>query len=83
MMYLWKKQRLNKKIKRRGKAGDVRVGVSSLDKAAKRLSLLDKVLGLCGMRVGAYQTADLDIQGDKIVSIRLTVYFTETTKREL
>lgn len=82
-MYLWKKHKLNKKIKRRGKVGAVRVGVSSLDKAAKRLSLLDKVLRLFGMRVGAYQTADLDIQGDKIVSIRLTVYFTETTKREL
>ena len=81
MMYLWKKHKLNKKIKRRGKLGTVRVGVSSLDKAAKRLSLLDKVLGLFDMRVGAYQTADLDIQGDKIVSIRLTVYFTEHSKR--
>ena len=80
MMYLWKKYRLNKKIKRRGKSGTVRVGVSSLDKAAKRLSLLDKVLGLFGMRIGAYQTADLDIQGDKIVSIRMTVYFTEHSK---
>ena len=80
MMYLWKKHKLNKTVKRRGKSGTVRVGVSSLDKAAKRLSLLDKVLGLFGMRVGAYQTADLEVQGEKIVSIRLTVYFTETTK---
>lgn len=64
----------------RGKSDDVRVGVSSLDKAAKRLSLLDKVLGLFGMRIGAYQTTDLDIQGDKIVGIRLTVYFTEHSK---
>ena len=54
----------------RGKSDDVRVGVSSLD----------KVLGLFGMRIGAYQTADLDIQGDKIVGIRLTVYFTEHSK---
>ena len=80
MRFQWTRHKLNKRIKRRGESGTVRVGVSSLDKAAKRLSLLGKVLGLFGMSIGAYQTADLDIQGDKIVSIRLTVYFTEHSK---
>lgn len=51
------------------------IGVTSLGKAARRLEILDKVLALFGMRIGAYQTADLDVQGDLIVSVRLTVYF--------
>jgi len=53
------------------------IGVTSLSKAARRLEILDKVLALFGMRVGAYQTADLDMQGDRIVGIRMTVYFVE------
>jgi hypothetical protein len=44
-------------------------------KAARRLEILDKVLQLFGMRVGAYQNADLDIAGGKILSVRITVYF--------
>jgi hypothetical protein len=64
--------RLNKKIKR---VHQHSVGVTSMAKAARRLEILDKVLQLFGMRVGAYQTADLDIEGDKILSVRITVYF--------
>jgi hypothetical protein len=81
MTYLWAKRKLNKKIKRRHGLNSVVVGVSSLSKAGRRLTLLDKALTLFGMRIGAYQTADLDVQGDRIVSVRLTVYFTEVTKR--
>lgn len=51
------------------------IGVTSLGKAARRLEILDKVLSLFGMRIGAYQTADLDVQGDLVTSVRLTVYF--------
>ena len=46
-----------------------------MSQAARRLEILDKVLQLFGMRIGAYQTADMDIQGDTILGIRLTVYF--------
>ena len=67
-------RKLDKKVKH---VRPGRVGVTSLGKAARRLEILDKVLALFGMRVGAYQTADLDMQGDRIVSIRLTVYFME------
>lgn len=70
------KHKLNKKVKRM-KSRPTQVGVSSLGKAARRLEILDKVLTLFGMRVGAYQTADLDIQGDVIMGVRLTVYFME------
>ena len=70
--------KLNKKIKRVHLHS---VGVTSMAKAARRLELLDKVLQLFGMRVGATQTADVDIQGGRILGIRLTVYFTEGTKR--
>ena len=51
------------------------IGVKTMSKAARRLEILDKVLSLFGMRVGAYQTADLDIQGDTVLSVRITVYF--------
>lgn len=65
--------KLNKKMKH---VRPVRgIGVKTMSQAARRLEILDKVLSLFGMRVGAYQTADLDIQGDVIVSVRLTVYF--------
>ena len=65
-------RKLDKKVKR-VRCGNI--GVNSLGKVARRLEILDKVLALFGMRVGAYQTADLDVQGDLIVSIHLTVYF--------
>lgn len=65
-------RKLNKKVKRTRRS---RLGVTSLSKAARRLEILDKVLALFGMRVGAYQTADMDIQGDAITGVRLTVYF--------
>ena len=81
MMYKWIIRKLNKKTKRYCKFNATRVGVS-LNKVARRLSLLDKVLALFGMRVGAYQTADLDLQGERVVSIRLTVYFTEPVKEK-
>ena len=67
-------RKLDKKVKRLHFDS---IGVTSLSKASRRLEILDKVLALFGMRVGAYQTADLDMQGDRIVSIRLTVYFME------
>lgn len=46
-----------------------------MSQVARRLEILDKVLALFGMRVGAYQTADMDIQGDIVVGVRLTIYF--------
>ena len=67
-------RKLDKKVKR---VHSGNIGVTSLGKAARRLEILDKVLALFGMRIGAYQTADLDMQGDRIVSIRMTVYFME------
>ena len=52
-----------------------KVGVKTMSQAARRLEILDKVLALFGMRVGDYQTADMDIQGDTVVGVRLTIYF--------
>ena len=66
-------RKLNKKIKH-AKFID-KMGVKTMSQAARRLKILDKVLQLFGMRIGAYQTADMDIQGDIILGIRLTVYF--------
>lgn len=66
-------RKLDKKIKHVRPVHEI--GVTSLGKAARRLEILDKVLQLFGMRVGAYQTADLDMQGDRIMGVRLTVYF--------
>ncbi len=65
--------KLNKKAKRIKSVQEI--GVKTLGQAARRLEILDKVLSLFGMRVGAYQTADMDIQGDTILGVRLTVYF--------
>lgn len=67
-------RKLDKKVKR---AQYSKIGVTSLSKAARRLEILDKVLQLFGMRVGTYQTADMDIQGDRVINVRLTVYFVE------
>lgn len=67
-------RKLDKKVKRVRPAD---IGVTSFGKAARRLEILDKVLALFGMRVGAYQTADLDILDERIVSIHLKVYFME------
>lgn len=65
--------KLNKKVRRAKYLH--KMGVKTMGQAARRLEILDKVLSLFGMRIGAYQTADLDIQGDVILSVRLTVYF--------
>ena len=65
--------KLNKKIKHVRSVREI--GVKSMGQAARKLEILDKVLSLFGMRIGAYQTADMDIQGDTIIGIRLTVYF--------
>lgn len=66
-------RKLDKKVKR---AKPVReIGVKAIGQAVRRLEILDKVLQLFGMCVGAYQTVDMDIQGDTIMSVRLTVYF--------
>ena len=66
-------RKLNKKIKHT-KSID-KMGVETMSQAARRIEILEKVLQLFGMRIGAYQTADMDIQGDSILGIRLTVYF--------
>lgn len=66
--------KLNKKAKHIKSVQEI--GVKTLGQAARRLEILDKVLSLFGMHVGAYQTVDLDVQGDTIISVRLTVYFT-------
>lgn len=67
-------RKLGKKAKR---VHSSRIGVTSLSKAARRLEVLDKVLTLFGMRIGAYQTADLDMMDERIISIHLKVYFME------
>lgn len=66
-------RKLDKKMKRVRPVHEI--GVTSLSKVARRLELLDKVLQLFGMRIGAYQTADMDIQGGTIMGVRLTVHF--------
>lgn len=66
-------RKLNKKMKHVRPVH--KVGVKTMSQAARRLEILDKVLSLFGMRIGAYQTADLDIQADVITGIRMTVYF--------
>lgn len=72
-MYKYIIHKLNKKIKHVKPVHEI--GVKSMSQAARKLEILDKVLSLFGMRIGAYQTADMDIQGDTIIGIRLTVYF--------
>lgn len=66
-------RKLNKKMKHVRSVREI--GVKTMSQAARRLEILDKVLQLFGMRIGAYQTADMDIQGDVIMSVRMTVYF--------
>ena len=66
-------RKLDKKNKRKRKSHTI--GVTSFGKMARRLEILDKVLALFDMRIGAYQTSEIDIQGELIVSIKLTVYF--------
>ena len=73
MMHKYIISKLNKKTKRTKPMH--KIGVKTMSQAARRIEILDKVLQLFGMRVGAYQTADLDIQGDTITSVRMTVYF--------
>ena len=73
-------RKLDKKIKRVKSVQ--KVGVKTMSQAARRLEILDKVLSLFGMRVGAYQTADMDIQGDIVVGIRLTIYFMSSRRGE-
>ena len=73
MMHKYIIRKLNKKIKHTKSIDEI--GVKTMSHAARRLEILDKVLQLFGMRIGAYQTADMDIQGDSILGIRLTVYF--------
>ena len=73
MMHKYIISKLNKKTKRIKHGHNI--GVKTLGQAARRLEILDKVLTLFGIRVGAYQTADMDIQGDNIIGVRLTVYF--------
>lgn len=66
-------RKLNKKVKHVKRMHEI--GVKTMGQAARRLEILDKVLQLFGMRVGAYQTVDMDIQGDVITGARITIYF--------
>ena len=68
-------RKLDKKNKRIRKSKSHTIGVTSFGKMARRLEILDKVLVLFGMRIGAHQTSEIDIQGDSIIGIKLTVYF--------
>lgn len=56
------------------KAKQMLIGVDTLIKASDRLKLLDKVLGLFKMHIGA-NTIELDTEQGLIMSVRLTVYF--------
>ena len=66
-------RKLDKKVKRAKRVQ--KVGVKTMSQAARRLEILDAVSQLFGMRIGAYQSADIDIEGDTILGVRLTVYF--------
>lgn len=56
------------------KAKKMLIGVNTLSKASDRLKLLDKVLSLFKMHIGA-NTIELDAEQGLIMSVRLTVYF--------
>ena len=58
------------------KVKTIKVGVSSLSKAADRIKVLDKVLTLFKMRIGA-DVMSIDVTNGKITGIKLTVYFIE------
>lgn len=63
-----------KKRKNLKKAKELSVGVKSLSAAADRLKLLDKVLSLFGMKIGA-EMMEMDATNGSFIGIRLTVYF--------
>ena len=65
-----------KKRKNMKKAKKMSIGVSSLSKAADRIKLLDKVLSLFGMKIGA-NMMEMDATNGRFLGIRLTVYFVE------
>lgn len=68
-----------KKRKNIKKAKEMSVGVKSLTKAADRIKLLDKVLSLFGMKIGA-DMMEIDATNGEILGIKLTVYFVEWGK---
>lgn len=51
-----------------------KVGLDSMSKAADRLKILDKVLALFKMRIGA-ENIELDASVGRIMCVRMTVYF--------
>lgn len=55
------------------------IGVSSLSKAADRIKLLDKVLPLFGMKIGA-DMMEIDACSGRVIGSKLTVYFVEWRK---
>jgi hypothetical protein len=63
-----------KKRKNLKKAKELSVGVKSLSAAADRLKLLDKVLSLFGMKIGA-DMMEIDATSGRLIGIKLTVYF--------
>ncbi len=65
-----------KKRKNIKKAKEMSVGVKSLTKAADKLKLLDMVLSLFGMKIGA-NMMEMDATNGRFLGIRLTVYFVE------
>lgn len=66
-----------KKRKNMKKARKMIIGVSSLTKAADKIKILDKVLSLFGMKIGA-DMMEMDVTNGRFLGIRLTVYFVES-----
>ena len=56
------------------KAKKMIIGLDSMSKAADRLKVLDKVLALFKMRIGA-DTIELDTTSGRFMSVNITVYF--------
>ena len=65
-----------KKRKNLKKAMKMSMGVKSLTKAADKIKILDKVLSLFGMKIGA-DMMEIDATSGRIMGIKLTVYFCE------
>ena len=58
------------------KAKKMIIGVDSMSKAADRLKVLDKVLALFKMRIGA-DIIKLDATSGRFMSVNITVYFVQ------
>lgn len=56
------------------KAKKTIIGLDSMSKVADRLKVLDKVLALFKMHIGA-DTVELDATSGRFMSVNITVYF--------